>query len=73
MDLGIRGRHALVCGGSKGLGRAAAAALAREGVTLTLVALTLGPLEATVRQPRGGYGREGDSACGGLNVGGGPR
>jgi 3-oxoacyl-[acyl-carrier protein] reductase len=49
MDLGIRGRHALVCGGSKGLGKAAAAALAREGVTLTLVARTLGPLEATVR------------------------
>ena len=38
MDLGIRGRHALVCGGSKGLGHAAAEALAREGVSLTLVA-----------------------------------
>ena len=32
MDLGIAGRRALVCGGSKGLGRAAALALAREGV-----------------------------------------
>ena len=38
MDLGIRGRHALVCGGSKGLGHAAAESLAREGVNLTLVA-----------------------------------
>ena len=38
MDLGIKGRHALICGGSKGLGRAAADSLAREGVNLTLVA-----------------------------------
>ncbi len=40
MDLGIRGRHALVCGGSKGLGYAAAHALAGEGATITLVART---------------------------------
>lgn len=45
MDLGIRGRRAIVCGGSKGLGHAAAAALAREGVDVTLVARTVGPLE----------------------------
>jgi 3-oxoacyl-[acyl-carrier protein] reductase len=38
MDLGIAGRRALVCGGSKGLGRAAALALAREGVDVVLVA-----------------------------------
>ena len=38
MDLGIRGRHALICGGSKGLGHAAAEALALERVDLTLVA-----------------------------------
>ena len=40
MDLGIKGRLALVCGGSKGLGRAAAAALAGEGVDVVLVART---------------------------------
>jgi 3-oxoacyl-[acyl-carrier protein] reductase len=40
MDLGIKGRRALVCGGSKGLGRAAAIALAREGVDVVLVART---------------------------------
>jgi 3-oxoacyl-[acyl-carrier protein] reductase len=38
MDLGIRDKHALVCGASKGLGRGCAQALAAEGVHLTLVA-----------------------------------
>jgi 3-oxoacyl-[acyl-carrier protein] reductase len=36
MDLGIGGRSALVCGASKGLGRACAEALAAEGVDLTI-------------------------------------
>src|SRR5438552_10514506 len=40
MNLGIAGRRALVCGASKGLGRACALALAREGVAVTLVART---------------------------------
>jgi len=38
MDLGIRGRTALVNGASAGMGRAAAFALAREGVNLVLSA-----------------------------------
>lgn len=38
MDLGIRGKHALVCGASRGLGRGCAEALAAEGVNVTLVA-----------------------------------
>jgi 3-oxoacyl-[acyl-carrier protein] reductase len=38
MDLGISGRRALVCGASRGLGFACAAALAAEGVDVTLVA-----------------------------------
>jgi 3-oxoacyl-[acyl-carrier protein] reductase len=38
MDLGIRGRHAIVCGGSRGLGEACARSLAKEGVDLTIVA-----------------------------------
>ena len=36
MDLGIRGRTALVCGASRGLGRACAEALAAEGVNLVI-------------------------------------
>ena len=40
MDLGIAGRTALVCASSRGLGRGCAAALAREGVEVTLCART---------------------------------
>ncbi len=36
MDLGIAGTRALVLGGSKGLGRGIAEALANEGVTVAL-------------------------------------
>jgi 3-oxoacyl-[acyl-carrier protein] reductase len=36
VDLGIRGRRAIVCASSRGLGRACADALGREGVQLTL-------------------------------------
>jgi 3-oxoacyl-[acyl-carrier protein] reductase len=38
MDLGIRGRKAIVCGASRGLGRACAEALAADGVRVWLVA-----------------------------------
>ena len=36
MDLGIKGRSAIICGSSRGLGRACAEALAREGVNIVL-------------------------------------
>jgi len=52
MDLGIAGRRAVVCAASKGLGKACAAALAREGVNLVIVARTPGPLEATAEEIR---------------------
>lgn len=38
MDLGISGKAALVCGGSKGLGKAVATALAREGAMVAICA-----------------------------------
>ena len=40
MDLGIKGRKALVCAASKGLGRACATSLAREGVDVVITART---------------------------------
>jgi 3-oxoacyl-[acyl-carrier protein] reductase len=50
MDLGIRGKKALVCAASKGLGKACAQSLAREGVDLVIVARTRETLEATARE-----------------------
>ncbi len=47
MDLGIRGRKALLSGASRGLGRACAFALAREGVDVTIVARRRDLLEKT--------------------------
>ena len=48
MDLGIRGKCALVCAASKGLGRACALALAQEGVAVTIVARGEAALKATL-------------------------
>lgn len=56
MDLGIKGRMALVCAASKGLGRGCAEALAAEGVNLVIVARTAGTLEATAAHIRATYG-----------------
>ena len=36
MDLGLRGKRALVMGASKGLGRSVAEALAAEGVAIAI-------------------------------------
>jgi 3-oxoacyl-[acyl-carrier protein] reductase len=45
MELGLRGRKALVTGGSKGIGRACAEVLAEEGCDVALVARTAADLE----------------------------
>jgi len=45
MDLGIDGRVALVLGASRGLGRAIAGALAREGVRVAVAARSADALE----------------------------
>lgn len=52
MDLGIRGKSAIVCAASKGLGRGCAEALAREGVALTICARGKEALEATAEHLR---------------------
>jgi 3-oxoacyl-[acyl-carrier protein] reductase len=50
MDLGLKGKTALVCASSRGLGRACAMALGREGVGLTIVARTAETLKATAKE-----------------------
>ena len=52
MDLGIAGKKAVVCGASKGLGRACAEALAREGVKVTIAARHLAQLAETAEDIR---------------------
>ena len=58
MDLGIRGRRAIVCASSRGLGRACAEALAREGVHLTLNARESGALDEAVEAIAKAHGVE---------------
>lgn len=50
MDLGIRGRKAIVCAGSKGLGRGCAMALAQAGVDIVLNARGADTLAATANE-----------------------
>ena len=52
MDLGIAGRRAIVCAASKGLGKACAFSLARNGVELTIVARTRETIEAAAEEMR---------------------
>jgi 3-oxoacyl-[acyl-carrier protein] reductase len=56
MDLGIKGRRALVCASSKGLGRGCAEALAAEGVDLVLNARGDEALQATADALRNQFG-----------------
>ncbi len=56
MDLGIKGKRAIVCAASKGLGRGCAEALAAAGVDLVINARTAGPLEETASVLRDTYG-----------------
>ncbi len=52
MDLGLKGRKAIVCASSKGLGKACAMALAREGVDLVINARSADALERTADEIR---------------------
>ncbi|WP_295313584.1 SDR family oxidoreductase [Roseobacter sp.] len=52
MDLGIRGKRALVCASSKGLGRGCAEALAEAGVDLVMNARGAEALEAAAEEIR---------------------
>ena len=52
MDLGIKGKTAIVCAASKGLGKGCASALAQEGVDVTICARTADVLNATADEIR---------------------
>ena len=50
MDLGISGRKAIVCASSRGLGRACAEALLKEGVEVIINGREAARLEAAVQE-----------------------
>ena len=56
MDLGIRGKRAIVCAASKGLGKASALSLAREGVDLVINSRGMEALQATADEIAGETG-----------------
>jgi 3-oxoacyl-[acyl-carrier protein] reductase len=58
MDLGLNGKVALVAASSKGLGKASALALAREGARVTICARHLAGLETAAAEIRAATGAE---------------
>src|SRR5258708_24303738 len=50
MDVGLHDKHAIVTGGSRGIGKAIARELAREGVDVAIVSRNKADLEATARE-----------------------
>ena len=58
MDLGLKGKVALVAAASRGLGRAVAEELAAEGASLVLCARGAGPLAEACRRIEGASGAE---------------
>src|SRR5919204_5077113 len=57
MELGLQGKHAIVTGGSRGIGKAIALELAREGVDVAIVARSKADLEASARELAAETGR----------------
>lgn len=66
MDLGIRGKRALVIGGSSGLGLAACEALAAEGAGVAIFARDPGRLEAAIARIRATRGVKVDGFAGDI-------
>lgn len=57
MDLGLTGKRAIVTGGSRGIGKACALSLAREGCDIALVARTREALDAAAAEIAAATGR----------------
>ena len=62
MDLGLKGKRAIVTGGSRGIGRCCALALAREGARVCVTARSQELLDAVVSEING-VGGEGYSVA----------
>ncbi len=58
MDLGVQGRQAIVTGGSRGIGKATALALAREGCDVAICARNDGPLRESAAELRSETGQK---------------
>ncbi|MFQ5959139.1 MAG: SDR family NAD(P)-dependent oxidoreductase, partial [Alphaproteobacteria bacterium] len=68
MDLGLKGKRAIVCAASKGLGRGCAFSLAREGVSVTINARTAETLAATAAEIRAATGAEVRAVAGDITT-----
>lgn len=68
MDLGIKGKTALVCAASKGLGKGCAMSLAREGVNLVITARGKEALEATAEEIRKATGAKVTAVAGDITT-----
>ena len=53
MDLGLKGKKAIVTGGGRGIGKAIARELAKEGVDVVIVARSKDELAATAKEIAG--------------------
>ena len=67
MDLGIKGRRAVVCAASRGLGRASALSLARNGVDLVINARDAKVLEETAQAIREETGTAVEAVAGDIS------
>jgi NAD(P)-dependent dehydrogenase (short-subunit alcohol dehydrogenase family) len=50
MDFGLKGKHALVAGGGRGIGKAIARELAREGADVVIASRTMEQLEKSAKE-----------------------
>ena len=68
MDLGIKGKTALVCAASKGLGKGCAMSLAKEGISLVITARGKEALEATAEEIRKATGAKVTAVAGDITT-----